>query len=106
MTEPAREPCPLCGTEGKLYTAVPGGTWNSYLGGWEPDETERTCPLCHGACFLTPEQAADLVEYRNPDNTWNTTALEEDHGHATSHLDEPDPDLWFEEYRDREYTRS
>lgn len=90
--------CPNCDGTGSVTYAVPGGFWNAYAGIWEPDETEHTCPMCHGRALVDP---ADHEDFRTEAGAWDYDAIEHHFEGAISHVDEPDPD----DHRDARLTR-
>lgn len=79
------ERCPLCDGSGEVVFAIPGGTFNSYLGNWEPAEDVERCGICRG----TGRVAADEVAELPVDNEDALIRL-------SRQANEPDPD-WFRE---------
>ena len=41
--------CRECDGDGYTVRGKRGGSWNAYLGGWEPDEHEVRCVECNGS---------------------------------------------------------
>lgn len=61
--------CPECDGEQFTYHEVPGGVYNSWLGGWEPDETREPCERCDAKGVVTRTRCARCGEL-HPADEW------------------------------------
>lgn len=48
-----RERCLECDGEGHVMVEKQGGTWNTHIGTWEPDEYQVDCDVCDRTGFVT-----------------------------------------------------
>lgn len=75
ITITTSEWCPTCDGEQFTYHEVPGGVYNSWLGGWEPDETREPCERCDAKGTVTRTRCARCGLLHHSDE-WGITATD------------------------------
>lgn len=79
-THVSAEECPECQGEGRTIEAIPGGTWNSYVGTWEP--AERDTGDCED-CNATGEIAVERCDRCNHPTEDNHREILREHGECS-----------------------